>query len=488
MSVPAVRIRALNQRALNASGQFVLYWMTSFRRVQFNFSLDRAIEHARALDKPLVIVESVIHNYPHASRRLHTFILEGMRDNVARMKGAPALFLPWVERAEGEVKALYGDLSARACVVVTDDWPCFFVPRMHAGMAAGTPCLMEAVDSNGLYPLHDTERVFTTAHSFRTHLQKTLPPHLRDWPAEHPFAGLKVPVLRELPAPLNRTWAPTDVAALLERPSLFAQLPIDHSLAPGFLTGGSDAADARLKFFINEGLAQYETARNEPEVDGTSRFSPYLHFGHLSTHQIFRAIAKAEKWSPEVLGKSIGGSKAGWWHLSSSAESFIDELVTWRELAFNMTSHRPDDYASLSTLPAWATQTHRAHAKDPRPYLYTREQLEHGETHDRLWNATQMQMVREGWFHNYLRMLWGKKIFEWSTSPQEAFNTMESLMNRYSLDGRDPCSYSGYMWVLGRYDRAWGPERPIFGKVRYMSSDATARKVSVKKFIARYHP
>jgi deoxyribodipyrimidine photo-lyase len=203
-------------------------------------------------------------------------------------------------------------------------------------------------------------------------------------------------------------------------------------------------------------------------------------------HHVFAEVARREKWTPDVLGKSIGGSKEGWWKMSPAAEAFLDELVTWRELAFNMAALRPDDYGSMDTLPAFAKATHAKHAKDPRPHLYSFEQLERAETHDELWNAVQRQMVRDGWFHNYLRMLWGKKILEWSPSADEALSRMERLMNKYSLDGRDPCSYSGYLWVLGRYDRAWGPERPIFGSVRYMSSDNTAKKISVKQYLKTY--
>ncbi len=114
------------------------------------------------------------------------------------------------------------------------------------------------------------------------------------------------------------------------------------------------------------------------------------------------------------------------------------------------------------------------------------QELEEARTHDPLWNAAQTQLVREGWFHNYLRMLWGKKILEWSARPEDALESMIHLMSKYSIDGRNPNSYAGYFWTLGRYDRPWGPERPIFGSVRYMSSENTARKLSVKRYVARY--
>ena len=163
---------------------------------------------------------------------------------------------------------------------------------------------------------------------------------------------------------------------------------------------------------------------------------------------------------------------------------FLDQLITWRELGYNMCALR-DDYDRYESLPFWAEKTLQDHTKDRRLYKYTIDQFEAGKTHDPLWNAAQMQLVREGRLHNYLRMLWGKKILEWSGSPPEALRIMIELNNKYGLDGRDPNSYSGIFWVLGRYDRPWGPERAIFGKIRYMSSEHTARKIRVKDFIKK---
>ena len=331
-----------------------------------------------------------------------------------------------------------------------------------------------------------TTRVFTTAHSFRTYLQKELPKHLAHQPLVAPLKNLALPRRPALPD-LAR-WPLATRAELAAPRALAATLPIDHSVAPVELKGGPRAAQRRLEQFVAQALRDYPEARNEPQVDGTTKLSAHLHFGHIATHEIFAAVTKREAWSPEVLGKSIGGAREGWWKMSASAEAFLDQLVTWRELAFNLAANRPDDQHDVETLPGWARQTHAAHAKDPRPHLYSLAQLDASQTHDPLWNATMTQLKRDGWFHGYLRMLWGKKVLEWSPSAAEAFRRMEHLMNRYSLDGRDPVSYSGFMWVLGRYDRAWGPERPIFGKVRYMSSDNTARKVDVKAYVARYAP
>jgi deoxyribodipyrimidine photo-lyase len=172
--------------------------------------------------------------------------------------------------------------------------------------------------------------------------------------------------------------------------------------------------------------------------------------------------------------------------MSEPAEAFLDELITWREVGFNMAALRPEDYDRYDSLPDWARKTLAKHARDRREHLYSLEEFEQARTHDPLWNAAQRQLVREGRIHNYLRMLWGKKILQWTASPQGAADVMIELNNRYALDGQDPNSYSGIFWVLGRYDRPWGPERPVFGTVRYMSSQNTARKVAVQSYLERY--
>ena len=186
---------------------------------------------------------------------------------------------------------------------------------------------------------------------------------------------------------------------------------------------------------------------------------------------------------PYVRG---AGAKGTWWGMSPSAESFLDELVTWRELGFLQCHVTPDTYDRWESLPAWARASLEKHATDPRPALYTPEQLERGETYDNLWNAAQQQLVRTGRMHNYLRMLWGKRVLEWTAHPKEALARLVHLNNKYALDGRDPNSYSGIFWVFGRYDRPWAPERRVFGSIRYMSSQNTARKFDVEPYLARY--
>jgi deoxyribodipyrimidine photo-lyase len=359
---------------------------------------------------------------------------------------------------------------------------------MIASAARKLPVRLEAVDSNGLLPMHATEQVAQGAFDFRRYLQKELPKHIREFPKAEPFAKTKLRILAEVPKAIAKKWPSASCELLAGDAEAFAALPIDHSVGPGYLRGGCASARAHLINFIKKNkLSRYAEDRNDPDLDGGSGFSPFLHFGYLSAHEIFLEVARREKWKPEKLSLRANGSREGWWNMSPEAEGFLDELITWREVGYNFSSHRTD-YNQYESLPEWAKKTLREHAKDEREPIYSLQEFEDGTTHDALWNAAQIQLVREERMHNYLRMLWGKKILEWSRTPQEAADIMIHLNNKYGLDGCNPNSYSGIFWVLGRYDRPWGPTRPIYGTIRYMSSENTARKVSVTNYIKKYPP
>jgi deoxyribodipyrimidine photo-lyase len=485
--VPLVRVRALSAAPVNARGDYVLYWMTAFRRPGWNFSLDRAVEWCRELRRPLVIFEALRCDYPWASERLHRFVVGGMAANARQFSGAGACYFPYVETSTGAAKGLLAALAKQACVVVTDDFPCFFLPNMIEAAAKKCSARIEAVDSNGLLPMRAAPRAFPTAYAFRRFLQKELAKHLQEMPARDALVRTKLPRLKSLPHRVTRRW-PAASLQLLNAPSdALAALPIDHSVAPALARGGSIAAQRSWRSFLKRRLLRYPNDRNEPELDGSSGLSPYLHFGHISAHQIFAELARTEKWSEEKLALRATGGRSGWWRMSEAAEAFLDQFVTWRELGFNFCAHR-GDADRYESLPAWARATLEKHSGDRRKWRYTLGEFAAGETHDPLWNAAQTQLVREGRLHTYLRMLWGKKILEWSKTPREALGVMIELNNRYALDGRDPNSYSGIFWCLGRYDRPWGPEREIFGTVRYMSSESTARKHRVREYIKEYAP
>jgi len=483
-TVPALRIAAVNRASVRGDGGYVLYWMIAARRPRWNFALQRAVDWCRELRKPLVVLEAVRIGYPHASDRLHAFALGGMADNAAAFARAGVRHHPYVEPAPGTGKGLLGTLAARACVVVTDDFPHVFLPRMVAAAAARLPVLVEAVDSNGLLPLRAAPKAFATAYHFRRFLQKELPEYLYATPEPNPLRRLPGLPLAELPPEIPQRW-PAASASLLhgDSPAL-GSLPIDHAVRPVDLRGGPAVGAKVLREFIARRLARYGAERNQPDADAASGLSPYLHWGFVSAHQVFDAVARHEGWSPERLALKPTGAREGWWGMGVGAEAFLDQLVTWRELAFNTATH-VDGHDRYASLPKWARDTLERHANDPRGLL-TLEQLERGESYDELWNATQGQLRREGRIHNYLRMIWGKRFLEWTRHPSEAAEWMLHLNDRWALDGRDPNSVAGIFWCLGRYDRPWAPERPVFGVVRYMSSANTARKLRVKDYIRSY--
>ncbi|MEN0110087.1 MAG: deoxyribodipyrimidine photolyase [Planctomycetota bacterium] len=485
--VPKLRVRNGHAvpRDARTDRDCVLYWMTAFRRPRWNFALQRAVDWARELDKPLVVFEALRVDYRWASDRFHTFVVQGMRDNRDAFAGIDGVaYYPYLERAPTAANGLLAAIASRAAVVVTDDYPCFFIPAQARAARRAIDCRYELVDSNGLYPLRATDKVFSRAFDFRRHLQKSLLPHLEEQPKPAPLQGARLPSADGLLDGVQRKWDPVTDADLDEPADLVASLPIDHGVPPVEERGGYLAAEERLGRFLDVRLANYGE-RNEPEADAASGLSFHLHWGHISAHQVFDAVVQREGWSPDQTADHAKGSSEGWWGMSGEAEGFLDELVTWREVGFNLTSKRRD-YDRYESLPDWAQKTLAEHDGDDREHTYTLEEFERAETHNELWNAAQRQLVREGRIHNYLRMLWGKKILHWSESPREALATMLELNNKYAVDGRDPNSYSGIFWVLGRYDRAWGPERPIFGKIRYMTADNTARKVRVKDYLKRY--
>ncbi len=485
-ATPAIRIRTLVDAPINADGDYVLYWMVAFRRTESNFALQRAIELAQELKKPLVVFEPLRSGYRWACDRFHQFVIDGMADNAVRLAKKSVTYYPYLEPTPGAGRGLLETLSQKACAVASDDYPCFFLPKMAQFVANRISVPFELVDSNGILPMRAAEKVFSRAHDFRRFLQKTVRPHLDEFPRVDPFRGVRLPKLDSLPSKIMNRWPAVDPKELKRGAIDLSLFPIDHNvpIVEG-VSGGAVAASKRLAWFLKSGLPKYESDRNQPEQEVTSGLSPHLHFGHISAHQIFAEVAAADGWNPGKVSEKVTGSAGSWWGASDEVESFFDELITWREVGFNMCWQR-DDYDRYESLPQWAQTTLGEHAVDPRDALYTLEQFETATTHDPLWNAAQRQLVREGRIHNYLRMVWGKKILEWSPSPREALNVLIELNNKYALDGRDPNSYSGIFWCLGRYDRAWGPVRPVYGKIRYMSSENTARKVKVRNYIQTY--
>jgi deoxyribodipyrimidine photo-lyase len=484
--VPQIRIRKLNAAPLRTSGEYVLYWMLAARRRHHNFALDRAVELARELGKPLLILEALTAGHRWASERFHAFVIAGMADNRSAFSNTPAFYYPYVELEAKAGHGLVETLAERAAIVVTDEFPCFFLPQLAARMAERLSVRLEAIDGNGMLPLHATDKAFARAFDFRRFLLRVLPEHAACAPRLDALRGAQLPKLPALSRNVLRRWPMASDALLDLQPRALAELPINHHVAPGSMRGGFKAAQKQLRTFVNERLERYAELRNHPDAAVTSDLSPYLHFGHIGAHEVFAAVAKAEDWSVELLAEQRRGEPKAVWQMRPGAEAFLDQLVTWRELGYNFCSQRPADYDSYGSLPEWAKASLAKHAKDPRERLYSLAQLEAGDTYDELWNAAQRELVETGRMQNYLRMLWGKLVLAWSKTPEAALETLLELNNKYALDGRDPNSYSGIFWCFGRYDRPWGPERPIFGLVRYMTSESALRKLRLKGYLQRF--
>ena len=487
--VPDIRVSAVNESHINHDGDYILYWMVAQRRTNWNFGIQRAVEWSQRLQKPLLVFEPLRIGYRWASDRFHRFVIQGMKDNQEACELSEVSYYPYVEPKQGSGKGLLAALSASACVIVTDEYPCYFIPRMVQAAAKHATVFMEQVDSNGLLPLRASGRVFTTAASFRRHLQKTILPFFvpEQFPIRTPLDASETVINAKIDPTILTRWPRADIDALLN--GGLQNLAIDHDVKMIDLEnaqGGAKVASKILDNFIESRLWRYHSDRNALELGSASELSAHIHFGHVSVHEIAQRAFEYCDWHPDKVAAKPSGSREGWWGGSQGVEAFIDELVTWRELGYVFCFHRPDDYDQLGSLPEWALKTIAEHRHDPKSYVYDLETFEKAETHDPLWNAAQNQLLREGRIHNYVRMLWGKKIYEWSASPEEALEIMIELNNKYALDGRDPNSYSGIFWCLGRFDRAWGPVRPIFGKLRYMTSDSTMRKLKAKNYTKKY--
>lgn len=481
----SLRIRCHGPREAQSEGEYVLYWMTSARRTFDNFALDRALSRAKKWKLPLVVLEGIRLEHTWSSPRLHHFAFQGMRDQARAFEKAKVAYVAHVERTPGSAKGLLRKLTQRARWVVTDEFPSYFLPRQLESVLDQAELPFEVVDSNGILPLRAAPKAFPTAYSLRRFLQKNLPEHLSDFP--HP-SPLNSPPPSAQGLDLDEVLSHPDV--LSEEELVAESLDFDPKAFPhptplAELPGGSKAALRCLDVFLDSGLGRYSDDRNHPDQSAASGLSPYLHWGHISAHTVLRRVFESRDFTPDQLGPETKGKRRGWWGMDADAESFLDELITWRELGY-LAAHHDPDFESYEGLPEWAQVTLEEHQEDERPWTYSLEEFAQSKTHDEIWNAAQTELRTLGTMQNYLRMLWGKKVLHWSESPRQAFEILVELNNRYALDGRNPNSYSGITWVLGRFDRAWGPEREVFGKIRYMTSDSTRRKLRLKQYLERF--
>ena len=479
-----LRLFYWNQKKMNENGSYVLYWMQINRRFEFNYALEYAVEKANELKKPLLIYEGLKCTYSWASDRFHKFILEGMLENkqIARKNGWN--YYCFVEENPHEGSGLVNSLAKSSCLVVTDDFPVFVIREHNEKVGPEVPVTYISVDSNGIIPLGLSKKAPYSAYQFRRLMQKNFLSEFSKPPLRNPMRKLKVQVTLDL-SDFTNHWS--DSAEKLEEvDTLIEAIAIDHSVKPIPLKGTREAGLKRLKAFLANEISRYAELRNHPDLKVTSGLSPYLHFGKISAYEVVQKVLRQQPkgWNVSKIHYSHG-SRQGFFSGHSFVDSFLEEFITWRETGYHF-CHHVRNYDSYKTLPEWAKKTLEKHASDPRDHVYSLEEFETASTHDPLWNAAQRQLLLEGTIHNYLRMLWGKKILEWSKNPKMALSYLIHLNNKYAIDGRNPNSYTGIFWILGRFDRPWAPEREIFGSVRYMSSKNTQRKVKVKKYLETF--
>ena len=437
-------------------GAVVVYWMQRAERGVDNPALDIAVEAANVLGLPVVAFFSGLSNFPHAVLRHYVFLNEGLRDAEEDLRERNVSFVLRNAPHEDRLR-FFKDVNA--ALVVGDENPMRVPEGWRKEVEEKFDGPFWTVDADVIVPTKRYEKAPYAAYTVRSRMWKMLPEYLEESTNPHAKHTWRKPAGFQSDDPQ------ADMTA--------GWKDLDRSVGEvNELPGGAHAAEARLKKFVSSMLPNYSRDRNHPETDGTSVLSPYLHFGHVSPLRIYLEIEKAATADPQ---------------LRESADSFLDEMVTWRELSIAWVRLDPH-YDQPETAEAWARATVARHAGDKREHLYTVEQMERAQTYDELWNAAQRQMVRRGWMHNYMRMYWAKKVLEWSPSNPKAMETLIYLNDKYFLDGRDPGGYAGIAWaVYGKFDRAWG-ERPVFGKIRYMSGASTGKKFDSKAYIAQNPP
>jgi deoxyribodipyrimidine photo-lyase len=426
-------------------GKCVVYWMQRAQRALDNPALEVAVQAANALGKPCVVFFAPVPLYPHANLRHYRFLNQGI----------PAIAEGLEKRGIGFVLRRYPDHhlltfcdEVKPALVVSDENPMREPEHWRAGVTEQLRVPFWTVDADVIVPSKLLMKEHYGAYTARPVIRRLLPEFLQ------PVGNTRARI--EWTPPRGLKSLPTDV-------DITQGWKLDRSVPPvSNIIGGTDQAIKRLKSFIRNDLANYPVDRNKPERDGTSRLSAYLHFGHIGPHTVALAIQKAD--AP-----------------TAAKEAYLEQLIVRRELAINFVRFNPD-YDNFESGALWAHKSLAEHAADPRK-IYSERQLEDAQTHDPLWNAAQMQMVKTGFMHNYMRMYWAKKILEWSETPARAFQMAVYLNDKYELDGRDPNGYAGIAWaIVGKHDRPWF-ERPIFGKIRYMSFNSTSKKFDSKSYI-----
>jgi len=444
------RLRTLNESAVNFDARYVLYWMQSSQRTRFNYALEYAIERANEFNKPLVVCFGLMDDFPEANERHYVFLLQGLRDVEKNLKSRGIKFV--VKHGQAFEAALH--YAKHAALVVCDRGYLRFQRRWRDAVADGAGVRVVQVEGDVVVPVETASNKHEIgARTLRPKIHRLWDTYLVDLkPVALKNSSLKLDVHGDIDV--------TDADVAIKK------LKLDRSVRGAtYFVGGEDAAGEIFKSFIETKLPGYKEGRNEPAGAQSSTMSGYLHYGHISPVEL--ALAAKRSGAP-----------------AEDRDSYLEELIVRRELSMNFVTFNPK-YDTFEGLPNWAQLSLDKHKSDPRAHAYSRDELERARTHDPYWNAAQLEMTTTGFMHNYMRMYWGKKILEWTPDPRDAYATTLYLNNKYFYCGRDPNAWANVAWIYGLHDRPWGPERKIFGLVRYMNAAGLERKFDIDKYVAK---
>lgn len=426
----------------------VFYWMSRDQRVSDNWALLYAQEIALRKSSGLGVVFCLVPRFLNATIRQYGFMLDGLKEVEANLRDLNIAFF----LLEGDPERIIPSFLQqwKASALVADFDPLRIKRRWKDSLVQRLSVPFYEVDAHNIVPCRlASPKMEYGAYTIRPKIQRLLPEFLDSYPRpkRHPVS---------LDAGERR----------IDWKGIKTSLAVSRSVREvEWLRPGEKEAHQALGRFLSAGLATYSRDRNDPNRDGQSGLSPYLHFGHLSAQRVVLEVLKVVT-------------------SSESRDAFLEEMIVRRELSDNFCFYN-NQYDTVAGFPEWAQRTLEEHERDRRPYVYSLDEFEEGRTHDNLWNAAQMEMVKRGKMHGYMRMYWAKKILEWTESPKEAMDIAIYLNDRFELDGRDPNGYAGIAWSIGGvHDRAWN-ERNVFGKIRYMSYNGCRSKFDVDSYIER---
>ncbi len=441
------RTAELNYKDIQ-EGKYVLYWMQSSQRAEYNHALEYAALKANELEKPLLVAFGLMDDYPEASLRHYHFMVEGLQDVQKALEKRNIKFA--LQRGAPSEVAL--KLAKDAALLVCDRDYLRLQRGWREHVAKEAPCKVVQLETNVVVPVE-------LASGKKEHAARTLRPRLSKQLDKFLIE------LGEVKLKTNALSLAVKGEDLSEIDKFLGKLKLEPDPPPVKLfRGGTEAAKKVLHDFLKNDFADYTDTRNQPQTSHVSHMSKYLHYGQISPVYIALEVQKANA-------------------SQQNTDSYLEELIIRRELPMNFVFYEPD-YDKYSALPEWAQKTLAEHRDDAREPQYTRKELEAAETDDPYWNAAMKEMKHTGYMHNYMRMYWGKKILEWSSNPEYAFETTLYLNNKYFLDGRDANSYANVAWVFGQHDRGW-TERAVFGKVRYMSKGGLERKAKPEAYVEK---